>query len=82
MPPQVKTQDELELTARLLGDVQDENTRVTEENVLMEQAWTIAESDLTFGESIGEGGFGTVFRGSWGHIPVAIKVRVRTTSHN
>jgi hypothetical protein len=31
------TKNELELTERLLGDVQDENTRVTEENVLMEQ---------------------------------------------
>lgn len=53
------TQHELALTERLLGDVQ-------EENELMEQAWAIEEADLSFAESIGEGAFGQVFRGTWG----------------
>lgn len=69
-----RTQSELSLTERLLGDVQTEKDRIEGENSLMEQGWAIAEGDLAFGESIGEGAFGRVFRGMWGHIPVAIKV--------
>lgn len=48
-----------------------------EENTRMEQAWSIAENHLTFGQVIGEGASGRVFRGTWGHIPVAIKVLLR-----
>lgn len=61
-----QTQNELELTERLLGDVQVANTRFAEENELMENAWRIAIDDLTFKEVIGEGTFGRVFKGSWG----------------
>lgn len=76
----VKTKTELELTERLLGDVTDEKERVVEENKQMEQGWSIAVDDLAFGGVIGEGAFGRVFRGSWGHIAVAIKVlRLRLT---
>eukprot|EP00035_Acanthoeca_spectabilis_P017699 m.371925 g.371925 ORF g.371925 m.371925 type:complete len:602 (+) comp16686_c1_seq8:1793-3598(+) len=69
-----QTQTELELTERLLGDVQDEKEREIEEIADMEHAWAIAENDLGFGAVIGEGAYGRVFRGTWGHIPVAIKV--------
>lgn len=66
--------NELELTERLLGDVRTEKDRVEEENELLTQAWSIAEDDLEFGKVIGEGAFGRVYSGRWGHIPVAIKV--------
>jgi hypothetical protein len=62
-----QTKTYLELTEQLLGD-----ERVEKEQ--MEQAWTIAESDISFGVVIGEGAFGRVYKGRWGHIEVAIKV--------
>jgi hypothetical protein len=62
-----ETQNYLELTEQLLGDERDELEQ-------MEQAWSIIESDLTFGKKIGEGAFGHVSEGTWGHIKVAIKV--------
>jgi len=62
-----QTQSDLELTEQLLGDEREENER-------MSFAWTIPEEDLHFETVIGVGAFGKVFRGSWGHIPVAIKV--------
>jgi hypothetical protein len=40
----------------------------------MGQAWSIAEEDLTFGAVIGEGAYGRVYSGMWGHVQVAIKV--------
>lgn len=55
------TQSELELTEKLLDDVHDEN-------VLMEQAWSIVEDDLTFGTVLGEGAFGRVHCGIWGYV--------------
>eukprot|EP00037_Helgoeca_nana_P031080 m.392601 g.392601 ORF g.392601 m.392601 type:complete len:1013 (+) comp28325_c0_seq15:255-3293(+) len=66
--------NELALTEQLLGDVQVEKDRFAHENDLMEQAWKIRVFDLHFGDVIGEGSYGRVFKGSWGHIPVAIKV--------
>eukprot|EP00035_Acanthoeca_spectabilis_P005810 m.117557 g.117557 ORF g.117557 m.117557 type:complete len:1166 (-) comp13200_c0_seq3:111-3608(-) len=66
--------NELMDTERRLSTVQTENVRITRETELHSHAWTIAESDLTLGEVIGEGGSGRVFRGVWGHIQVAIKV--------
>jgi hypothetical protein len=68
------TKSHLELTEILLGDVKDEKERFAEENELMEQGWLIAQEDLAFGDVIGEGSFGRVFKGLWGFIPVAIKV--------
>eukprot|EP00036_Acanthoecidae_sp_10tr_P019896 CAMPEP_0206306090 /NCGR_PEP_ID=MMETSP0106_2-20121207/10618_1 /ASSEMBLY_ACC=CAM_ASM_000206 /TAXON_ID=81532 /ORGANISM="Acanthoeca-like sp., Strain 10tr" /LENGTH=1445 /DNA_ID=CAMNT_0053736995 /DNA_START=267 /DNA_END=4604 /DNA_ORIENTATION=- len=62
-----ETKNYLELTEQLLGDEREEKEQ-------MEQAWSIAESDLTIGDVIGEGAYGRVFRGTWGHIAVAIKV--------
>jgi Leucine-rich repeat (LRR) protein len=62
-----KTKTYLELTEQLLGDERDEKEQ-------MEQAWIIAETDLSFGPVIGEGAFGRVYTGMWGHIEVAIKV--------
>jgi hypothetical protein len=62
-----ETVTNLELTERLLGDEQKENE-------LMGQAWSIEEEDLTFGPVIGEGAFGRVYKGAWGHVTVAIKV--------
>eukprot|EP00037_Helgoeca_nana_P029999 m.366293 g.366293 ORF g.366293 m.366293 type:complete len:997 (-) comp28093_c0_seq7:285-3275(-) len=61
------TKTHLELTERLLGDERTENH-------FMEQAWSILEQDLTIGEVIGQGAYGTVYSASWGHIPVAVKV--------
>eukprot|EP00040_Diaphanoeca_grandis_P035381 m.222329 g.222329 ORF g.222329 m.222329 type:complete len:1028 (+) comp33371_c0_seq5:262-3345(+) len=58
---------ELEMTELLLGDVTEEKDR-------MKQAWSIDESDIKVNEVIGRGGFGTVYAGRWGHIPVAVKV--------
>eukprot|EP00040_Diaphanoeca_grandis_P035382 m.222338 g.222338 ORF g.222338 m.222338 type:complete len:1048 (+) comp33371_c0_seq6:308-3451(+) len=71
---QTRTQGELELSELLLGDVTEEKERMTEENRLMQQAWTIDESDLQIHEMIGNGAYGTVFSSTWGHIPVAVKV--------
>eukprot|EP00040_Diaphanoeca_grandis_P027786 m.159007 g.159007 ORF g.159007 m.159007 type:complete len:420 (-) comp31117_c1_seq1:268-1527(-) len=70
----VQTQGELELSELLLGDVTEEKDRITEEKRLMQQAWTIDEADLKLHEVIGNGAFGTVFSGKWGHIEVAVKV--------
>jgi hypothetical protein len=72
------TQTELELTERLLGDVQDEKDRATEEITVMEQAWSIDTSDLVLGKVIGQGAFGEVMRGMWGHIPVAVRPSLLT----
>jgi hypothetical protein len=72
------TQTELELTERLLGDVQDEKDRATEEITFMEQAWSIEPSDLVLGRVIGQGAFGEVLRGMWGHIPVAVRPSLST----
>jgi Leucine-rich repeat (LRR) protein/tRNA A-37 threonylcarbamoyl transferase component Bud32 len=57
----------LELTENLLDDVSEEKAR-------MEQAYEIDEADLTKDKVIGTGAYGTVYRGTWGHINVAIKV--------
>eukprot|EP00041_Stephanoeca_diplocostata_P039102 m.1587379 g.1587379 ORF g.1587379 m.1587379 type:complete len:870 (+) comp25329_c0_seq21:2567-5176(+) len=69
-----KAQENLEMTEELLGSVEREKDRVVEENERMQQAWTIEEGDLKFAGVIGQGAFGTVYKGVWGHIPVAIKV--------
>lgn len=53
------TQSYLELTESLLGTEREEKER-------MGQAWSIDESDLTFGPVIGVGAFGRVFSGTWG----------------
>jgi Leucine-rich repeat (LRR) protein len=62
-----ETTTNLELTERLLDGQRDEVE-------LMGQAWSIAMKDLTFGDVIGEGAYGRVWNGTWGHVPVAIKV--------
>ena len=64
----------LETTTIVLGNIQVENAMFVTESELMEQGWSISEDDLTFGEVIGKGGGGCVYKGSWGHVPVAIKV--------
>lgn len=61
------TVSNLELTERLLDD-----ERVEVE--LMGQAWSIGHEDISFGPVIGEGAYGRVYKGTWGHVPVAIKV--------
>eukprot|EP00040_Diaphanoeca_grandis_P005757 m.34358 g.34358 ORF g.34358 m.34358 type:complete len:973 (-) comp16966_c0_seq1:140-3058(-) len=68
------TQGELEMTELLLGDVTQEKDRINEEKTRMQQAWVIDESDLKMYDVIGVGAYGTVFAGTWGHIPVAVKV--------
>lgn len=55
----LETADSLELTAQMLAQERFEVER-------MGQAWKIAETDLTFGQVIGRGGCGQVFRGTWG----------------
>jgi hypothetical protein len=62
-----QTKNYLELTENLLGTEREHKEQ-------MEQAWKIQEADLSFGKVIGEGAFGRVFGGMWGHIPVAVKV--------
>lgn len=59
-------QADLELTEHALGLEKSEKE-------LMEQAWAIPKEDLSYSKMIGEGTFGRVFEGKWGHIPVAIK---------
>eukprot|EP00035_Acanthoeca_spectabilis_P010582 m.187131 g.187131 ORF g.187131 m.187131 type:complete len:1037 (+) comp15068_c0_seq7:243-3353(+) len=67
------TKSYLQLTEKLLGEEKEEKNRYS-------KAWSIAEQDLTFGEILGVGGFGRVYRGTWGHIPVAIKVLLHPVS--
>jgi len=60
------TMEEYELTARLLVDEREQNQRVR-------NAWEIAADQLTFGATIASGASGTVYKGNWMHISVAIK---------
>ena len=61
-----ETLEEYELTAKLLDDEREQNQRVR-------NAWEIAADQLTFGTTIASGASGTVYKGNWRHIPVAIK---------
>ena len=63
-----ETFESFELTTKLLGDEREANER-------MRQAWQISEDELTVEEKIAAGATGEVFRGRWGHIPVAIKMQ-------
>jgi hypothetical protein len=38
------------------------------------EPWEISSYEVDFEESIGQGGFGEVFKGTWNHCPVALKV--------
>jgi serine/threonine protein kinase len=38
------------------------------------ESWEISSFEVDFEESIGQGGFGEVFKGVWNHCPVALKV--------
>ena len=60
------TMEEFELTAKLLVDEREQNQRVR-------NAWEIDADQLTFGATIASGASGTVYKGNWMHIPVAIK---------
>eukprot|EP00041_Stephanoeca_diplocostata_P034667 m.1194113 g.1194113 ORF g.1194113 m.1194113 type:complete len:1145 (+) comp24560_c0_seq2:657-4091(+) len=62
-----QTQVELELTEHLLGGYKDENQR-------MRKVWAIEEADIVVQSTVGDGTSGTVKRGMWGHIPVAVKL--------
>jgi ABC-type transport system involved in cytochrome c biogenesis permease subunit len=53
------TQNYLEMTECLLADEKEENR-------MLGQAWSINESDLAFGETLGVGAFGLVVEGMWG----------------
>jgi len=39
----------------------------------MRQAWDIGEGDIATTNLLASGAFGSVYRGTWGHIPVALK---------
>eukprot|EP00041_Stephanoeca_diplocostata_P022493 m.537705 g.537705 ORF g.537705 m.537705 type:complete len:344 (+) comp22077_c0_seq28:2678-3709(+) len=54
------------MTELLLSDV-------TEKHERLQQAWVIPEQDVIFEEMLASGAFGTVWKGRWGHIPVAVK---------
>lgn len=56
------------LTSFFCCTLQVEKDRFAHENDLMEQAWKIRVFDLHFGDVIGEGSYGSVFKGSWGYI--------------
>eukprot|EP00041_Stephanoeca_diplocostata_P035501 m.1256491 g.1256491 ORF g.1256491 m.1256491 type:complete len:1443 (+) comp24711_c0_seq1:673-5001(+) len=60
------TRHELELTEKLLGGYREENQR-------MLNAWEIAEADIHLEQHLATGSYGAVWRGVWGHIPVAVK---------
>jgi hypothetical protein len=38
------------------------------------ESWEISSYEVDFEESIGQGGFGEVFKGVWNYCPVALKV--------
>ena len=61
-----ETLESFELQTKLLDTEREHNQRVR-------QAWEIAADQLSFGETIASGASGTVYRGKWAHIPVAIK---------
>ena len=43
--------------------------------------WEVVHTDITFGERIGSGSFGTVFKGSWyGHVAIK-KLNVTNPTH-
>eukprot|EP00041_Stephanoeca_diplocostata_P036755 m.1353112 g.1353112 ORF g.1353112 m.1353112 type:complete len:472 (+) comp24930_c1_seq7:228-1643(+) len=60
------TMQELEQTELLLSDVTEKHDR-------MKQAWIIEENDISLEAPLASGTFGTVWRGRWGHIKVAVK---------
>eukprot|EP00040_Diaphanoeca_grandis_P017182 m.89286 g.89286 ORF g.89286 m.89286 type:complete len:1208 (-) comp26282_c0_seq1:76-3699(-) len=61
-----ETEQQLEMSQMLLGEVNEANSR-------MRKAWEIREGDLTFEKSLASGSFGEVWSATWGHIPVAVK---------
>eukprot|EP00040_Diaphanoeca_grandis_P037857 m.250773 g.250773 ORF g.250773 m.250773 type:complete len:1198 (+) comp33888_c1_seq4:218-3811(+) len=61
-----KKEHELELSQMLLGEVNEENSR-------MRKAWEICEDDLHIEKKLASGSFGVVWSATWGHIPVAVK---------
>ncbi|KAF9530207.1 kinase-like domain-containing protein [Crepidotus variabilis] len=48
--------------------------RTTSGQVVDMQPWTVTSVEVEFGELIGIGGFGKVFRGKWNRMDVALKV--------
>ena len=63
-----ETFESFELTTKLLDHEREANER-------MRQAWQISEDELVVAEKIAAGATGEVYRGRWGHIPVAIKMQ-------
>jgi serine/threonine protein kinase len=61
---------ESDFTTKLLNALKEINAQV------------INESDITTGEKIGQGGFGTVYKGFYKDIPVAIKELIMITKEN
>ena len=63
----VRMKNDLELNEMLLADERATHDR-------MRQGWRIGHTDITMSILLARGGFGEVWRGTWGHIPVAIKL--------
>eukprot|EP00041_Stephanoeca_diplocostata_P032049 m.1015484 g.1015484 ORF g.1015484 m.1015484 type:complete len:1017 (-) comp24077_c0_seq14:2878-5928(-) len=68
------TEKDLQLHALLLEDERAERRSLYAENVGMKRAWEIYEDDLQLEDKLATGAFGSVWRATWGHIVVAVKM--------
>eukprot|EP00041_Stephanoeca_diplocostata_P033153 m.1086978 g.1086978 ORF g.1086978 m.1086978 type:complete len:1024 (-) comp24282_c0_seq1:196-3267(-) len=75
-----RTERDLHLKELLLNDERTAKQSLYAENIEMKRAWEIAEDDLRMGAVVASGAFGNVFRASWGHIEVAVKMLKQSIS--
>lgn len=68
------TEKDLSLHQHLLDEEREHTEVVAREVVEMKRAWEIAEKDVEMHGVIASGGFGSVWRATWGHMDVAVKV--------
>lgn len=68
------TERDLQLQALLLEDERAERRSLYTENYEMKRAWEIPEEDLLLVHELASGGYGSVWRATWGHIAVAVKI--------
>eukprot|EP00040_Diaphanoeca_grandis_P015153 m.77111 g.77111 ORF g.77111 m.77111 type:complete len:782 (-) comp24979_c0_seq1:273-2618(-) len=68
------TEEDLRLNEQLLQGERAEKASLFAENMEMKSAWEIDEADLVTEEILASGAMGVVWRATWGHIQVAMKI--------